>query len=142
MSIDYGMVGPVVTLALSAIGSAIGCGIAGAASHGVMSRMEEGHAKMMGMSLAPSSQSMYGVVLTILMKNNVDAGSLDPTAAIGLGIFCGLGIMFSAIYQGKVCATAMQASFHQPGLYGKSWLSVLVIESFALFVLVFTIIMM
>ena len=52
----YEMVGPAVALGLSCLGSAIGCGIAGMASHGVMARVEEGHGKYIGMSAAPSSQ--------------------------------------------------------------------------------------
>ena len=38
---DIGMVGPALVLGLGCIGSSIGCGIAGMASHAVMSRVEE-----------------------------------------------------------------------------------------------------
>ena len=52
---DFKMVGPILVLGISSIGSCIGCYIAGAASHAAMSRTEEGHGKFIGMSAAPSS---------------------------------------------------------------------------------------
>ena len=57
---DFNMAGPAIALGLSLIGSSIGCYISGAASHAAMSRTEEGHGKFIGMSAAPSSQSIYG----------------------------------------------------------------------------------
>jgi V/A-type H+-transporting ATPase subunit K len=54
---DYSMVGPALVLGLGCIGSSIGCGIGGMASHAVMSRVEENHGKFIGMSAVASSQS-------------------------------------------------------------------------------------
>ncbi|MGH2612646.1 MAG: ATP synthase subunit C, partial [Rhabdochlamydiaceae bacterium] len=47
---DYAMIGPAIVLGLGCIGSSIGCGIGGMASHAVMSRVEENHGKFIGMS--------------------------------------------------------------------------------------------
>ena len=66
---DISMIGPAIVLGLGSLGSAIGCGIAGMASHGVMSRVEENHGKFIGMSALPSSQAIYAFVLMLLMKN-------------------------------------------------------------------------
>lgn len=52
---NFDMIGPALALGLGATGSAIGCGIAGMASHAVMARVEEGHGKFIGMAAAPSS---------------------------------------------------------------------------------------
>ena len=60
---DFNMVGPLMVLSLSSIGSSMGCYIAGAASHAAMSRVEEGHGKFIGMSAAPASVSIYGFIL-------------------------------------------------------------------------------
>lgn len=79
------MIGPALVLGLGCIGSAIGCGIGSMASHAVMSRVEENHGKFIGMAAMPSSQSIYGFVLMILMKNSIDANSLSPMSAIGIG---------------------------------------------------------
>ena len=65
---DYSMIGPGIALGMGCIGSSIGCGIAGMASHGVMSRIEEGHGKLIAMSAIPASQSIYGFLLMMFMQ--------------------------------------------------------------------------
>lgn len=142
MEINYDMVGPALALGLSAIGSSIGCGIAGMASHAVMSRVEEGHGKFIGMAAAPSSQSIYGFILMLLMSRAIAAGSLSALSGIGIGAAAGTAIMVSAIYQGKVAATGIQASAKQPAIFGKCFAAVGIIESFALFSLVFSLLLL
>jgi V/A-type H+-transporting ATPase subunit K len=139
---DYGMVGPALVLGISSIGSCIGCYIAGAASHAVMARVEEGHGKFIGMSAAPSSQSIYGFILMILMRNAIRAGTLSPISGIAMGIAIGFAFFFSSVMQGKVCATGIQASAKQPAIFGKCFAAVGIIESFALFAFVFSILIM
>jgi len=139
---DFTIVGPALALGLSGIGSSIGCCIAGMASHGVMSRVEEGHGKYIGLSAAPSSQVIYGFILMLLMHRALQAGSLTPLEGVGLGLSSGLGIMFSSIYQGKVVATAIQASAKQPEIFGKCCASVGIIESFSLFIFVFSLLLL
>jgi V/A-type H+/Na+-transporting ATPase subunit K len=138
---EYQMIGPALALGFSCLGSAIGCGIAGMASHGVMSHVEEGHGKLIGMSAAPSSQSIYGFILMLLMKASVEAGNISAMSAIGIGFSAGLAIMFSAIYQGKCCASGIQASAKKPDIYGKAWASIGIVESFALFAFVFSLLL-
>lgn len=134
---DFSMIGPAMSLGLSSIGCSIGCWIAGAASHAAMSRTEEGHGKFIGMSAAPSSQIIYGFILMLQMKNAIIAGTLLPVDAIAIGLFSGSAIGISSIYQGKVCATGIQASLKSPSVYGKCFASIGIIESFALFAFVF-----
>jgi V/A-type H+-transporting ATPase subunit K len=135
-------IGPILSLGLSAIGSSVGCYIAGAASHAAMTKTEEGHGKFIGMAAAPSSQTIYGFILMLLMNQKILAGSISPVAAIFVGLFAGLAIMASAIFQGKVAATGIQASLKQPALYGKCFAAVGILESFALFVFVFTLLIL
>jgi V/A-type H+-transporting ATPase subunit K len=141
MDADYAMVGPAISLGLSTVGCCIGCWIAGAASHAVMSRVEEGHGKYIGMSAAPSSQIIYGFLLMLLMSRAIRAGTLSPVAGIAIGIASGLGFMASSIFQGKVCATGIQASSKQPAIYGKCFAAIGIIESFALFAFVFALLL-
>jgi len=139
---DFNMVGPVLVLALPAIGSCIGCYIAGAAAHAAMSITEEGHGKFIGMSAAPASQCIYGFVLMLMMKQAILSGALSPIAGVAMGLFCGLAMVASSVFQGKVCATGIQASVKQPSVYGKCWASIGIIESFALFTFVFSILLL
>lgn len=134
---DYGMIGPALVLGLGCIGSSIGCGIAGMATHAVMSRVEEGHGKFIGMSAMPSSQSVYGFVLMIIMKGKINEGTLTPLNAIGIGGAVGVALLFSAIYQGMCAASGVQAAAKQPAIFGKCFAALGIVESFALFAFVF-----
>lgn len=138
---DINMVGPAIVLGISSVGSCIGCYIAGAACHAAMARVEEGHGKFLGMSAAPASQSIYGFVLMLLMSRAVLAGALSPVAAIAIGICSGSAFLASSVFQGKVCATGIQASAKNPAIFGKCFAAVGIIESFALFAFVFSILL-
>jgi len=138
----YDLIGPALALGFSAIGSSIGCGIAGAASHAVMSRVDEGHGKYIALSAAPSSQVIYGFILMLLMARAIEAGTLTVPTSIGIGIGSGSAIMIAAIFQGRVCATGIQASAKQPAVFGKCFAAVGIIESFALFAFVFALLLM
>ena len=139
---DFSMVGPALALGLSCLGSSIGCGIAGMASHGVMSRVEEGHGKFVGLSATPSSQSIYGFILMLLLSTAIESETLSALSGIGIGLCSGLAIMTSAIYQGKCAASAIQALAKQPSLFGKCFVAIGVVESFALFAFVFALLIM
>ncbi|MDJ0651663.1 MAG: ATP synthase subunit C [Simkaniaceae bacterium] len=139
---SFAMIGPAVVLALACLGSAIGCGIAGMASHGVMVRVDENHGKFIGMSALPSSQAIYGFVLMLLMKQAIVANTLTAWNGIGIGVFIGLAIMISAIYQGMCAATGIQASAKQPAIYGKCLAALGIVESFSLFAFVFALLLL
>jgi V/A-type H+-transporting ATPase subunit K len=129
---DYAMVGPVLALGLGCIGSSIGCGIAGMACHGVMSRVEENHGTFISMSALPSSQAIYGFVLMILMKGKL----------LGIGLSVGLALLFSSAYQGMCAASGIQATAKQPAIAGKCFIALAIVESFSIFAFVFAIILM
>jgi V/A-type H+-transporting ATPase subunit K len=138
---DYTQLGPAIALGLGCIGSSLGCGIAGMASHAVMARVEEGHGKFIGMSALPASQSIYGFVLMLLMSAAIKEGRLSPENAIGIGIFSGLALLFSSIYQGKCAASGIQAAAKQPAILGKTFAALGIVESFSLFAFVFALLL-
>jgi len=138
---DYGMIGPALVLGLGCIGSSIGCGIAGMASHAVMSRVEENHGKFIGMSAVAASQSIFGFVLMLLMKNSINVGGLTPLAGIGIGFSVGMALLASAIFQGKCAASGIQAAAKQPAIIGKCFAALGIVESFALFAFVFALLL-
>ncbi len=139
---DYDMIGPAIVMALGCFASCIGCGIAGMASHAIMSRVEEGHAKFIALAAIPASQSIYGLILMVMMKSAIKAGTLSGLAGIGIGFFVGLVLIASSMFQGKCCVTAIQASAKQPAIYGKTLASITIIESFALFAFVFALLLL
>lgn len=138
---DYTVLGPAIALGLGCIGSSIGCGISGMASHAVMARVEEGHGKFIGMSALPASQSIYGFVLMLLMNGAIKDGRLSPENALGIGIFSGLALLFSSMYQGKCAASGIQAAAKQPAILGKTFAALGIVESFSLFAFVFALLL-
>ncbi|RDB31618.1 V-type ATP synthase subunit K [Candidatus Similichlamydia laticola] len=136
------MVGPGLALALGCIGSSLGCQIAAAACLSVMTQTDEGHGKYIAMSAAPASQSIFGFILMLLMKNAILAGSFSPVSGVFLGLGCGLALAISAVAQGKICASGIYMSLKKPENYGKAWAPIGVIESFALFAFVFSLLIM
>ena len=134
MDASLGYAGCAASLGLAAIGSSIGCYVAGAASHGAMAKVDEGHGKFIGMSAAPSSQTIYGIVLMFVLIGKVGAGA--GLGLLAIGGFCGLAMMTSAILQGRVAATGIQASAKKPEIFGKCFAAVGIVESFALFAMV------
>src|ERR1700722_20402629 len=139
---DFDVVGPAMVLGLACIGSSVGCGIAGMASHAVMARVDEGHGKIIGMSAMPSSQTIYGFILMLLMKEAIKSGTLSAMGGIGIGFSIGLALLFSSIMQGKCCATGIQASAKQPAVYGKCYAAIGIVESFSLFAFVFALLLL
>jgi len=139
---NFDMIGPALVLGLSAIGSSIGCGIGGMASHAVMSRVEEGHGKFIAMSAMPSSQIIYGFVLMLLMRNAIVNGSISALSGVGIGLGAGTAIMISAIFQGRAAASGIQASAKQPAIFGKCLAALGIVESFALFAFGFSLMLL
>jgi len=139
---DFNMVGPILVLSLSSIGSSMGCYIAGAASHAAMSRVEEGHGKFIGMSAAPASISIYGFILMLLMSKSIIAGTLSAVSGVAMGICAGGALLITSVLMGRVCATGIQASAKEPAIFGKCFAAVGIIESIALFVFVFSILLL
>jgi V/A-type H+/Na+-transporting ATPase subunit K len=134
--LGYG--GCAAAIGIPALGSSIGVGIAGAVSHGAMAKVDEGHGKFIGISAAPSSQTIYGLILMFVLLPKVATAGL---ACFFIGFFCGVGICISAIYQGKVAATAILASSRKQEIFGKCFAAVGMTESFAIFALVAGIVM-
>ncbi len=136
---DLGSFGPILCLGLAACGSAIGCGLAGMTSHGIMSKTDEGHGLFVALSAMPSSQTIYGFVLMILMNGKIEtmAEAGKATSSIfAIGVACGVALMMSAIYQGKACSSAILAVAKKPSIAGMSFAAPGIIESFAIFAMV------
>lgn len=134
--------GPIIVLACGCCGSAIGCYIGAMASHAAMARTEEGHGKFIAMASVPSSQSIYGFIMMILMFNKIKTGELTALNGIAVGTGVGLSLITSAVFQGRVIAAGIQATLKQPSVYGKCFAAIGILESFALFAFVFALIIL
>ncbi len=137
--IALGWAGMYGVMALGAIGSIIGCAVAGQAAIGAMVDTESGHGRFIGVSVMPSSQVIYGIVVMFTLQRTVTPG--NAPALFGIGIFAGLALMFSAIRQGQACASAIHASKTKPEIFGLSLAPAAIVEGFAVFAFVFALVL-
>ncbi len=125
-------------LALSAIGSALGTGIAGMAAVGAWKKcFAQNKAAPFMLTVfvgAPLSQTIYGMIVMNTLAAKVSAG----TFCWGTGILAGLAIGMSALMQGKAGAGASDALAETGKGFGNYIMVLGVIETVALFVMVFT----
>jgi V/A-type H+-transporting ATPase subunit K len=135
--------GIIFPMALGACGSAIGCMIGGGALAGAMTRTKTGHGGLIAMSAAPSTQTIYGLVVMMSLKAKYAAILAGKAAAIpagqflSIGLLCGIAIMISAIVQGMVAASGIRASVDERSIFGRCWVAIGTTESFAVFSMVF-----
>lgn len=139
LTIALGWAGLYGVMALASIGSAIGCAVAGQAAIGAMVDTESGYGRYLGISLMPSSQTIYGIVVMFTLQREVTAS--NAPALFGIGLLAGLALMFSAIRQGQACASAIHASKAKPEIFGLSLTPAAVVEGFAVFAFVFALVL-
>ncbi len=134
----FGWVGLYAPMALGAVGSIMGCAVAGQAAIGAMLDTDSGYGRYVGVSAMPSSQVIYGIVVMFTLNRPV---TLEVAPGLfGIGVLSGLALMFSAIYQGQCCASAIQASKAKPEIFGLSVAPAAIVEGFAVFAFIFALV--
>ena len=139
---DLALMGMAAALGLSAAGSAFGAGFAGMASVGAWKKCYAAGKPapfiMIAFTGAPLTQTIYGFLLMNFIKN----ANPDPGMALGIGIFCGLAIGLSALFQGK-CAAASADALGATGKGTANYFIVIgIAETVALFTLVFSLLLL
>lgn len=142
---NLAFVGMAAALGLSASGSAFGAGFAGMASVGAWKKCYAAGRPapfiMIAFSGAPLTQTIYGFLLMNFIRSAVEGGG-DPGLALGVGLFGGLAIGLSGLFQGKCAAAAADAL----GATGKGtanyFIVIGIVETVALFTLVFSLLLL
>ena len=137
-----GMFGAACVRGRAATGSAIGIGIAGQAAVGAWKRCYVNNKPapfiLVAFAGAPLTQTIYGFLLMQSMINSTKDGMF----LLALGLFSGLAMAASAVYQGKAGAAGSDAL----GETGKGFVQYLTVvglaESVALFAMVFSFIVL
>lgn len=137
-----GMFGAACVLGIAAIGSAIGIGYAGQAAIGAWKRCYMNNKPapfiLTVFAGAPLTQTIYGF---LLMQNMINSDK-DGLFLLALGIFSGLAMAASAVYQGKAGAAGSDAL----GETGKGFAQYIMVvglcETVALFAMVFSMIVL
>ncbi len=136
--LTLGWIGIYAPTAIGAIGSIIGCARAGQAACGAMLDVESGYGRMVGVSALPSSQIIYGIVVMFTLNREVT--ELNSPGLFGIGLLAGLALMFSAMFQGACCASAINASKNKPEIFGLSLAPAAIVEGFAVFAFIFALV--
>ncbi|MFH0762484.1 MAG: V-type ATP synthase subunit K [Candidatus Omnitrophota bacterium] len=135
--VQFKDLGLAASLALAAIGSAIGTGVAGMSAVGAWKKafVQNKAASFMLVVFvgAPLTQTIYGMIVMTRMVELAAKG----TYLWSVGIFCGLAIGFSAVMQGKAGAVAADAMGETGKGFGNYIVVLGVIETVALFVMAF-----
>ncbi|MCI6953246.1 MAG: V-type ATP synthase subunit K [Candidatus Treponema excrementipullorum] len=133
-----GMFGAACVLGIAAMGSAIGIGAAGQAAIGAWKRCYMNNKPapfiLTVFAGAPLTQTIYGF---LLMQSMISSGK-DGMFLLALGIFSGLAMALSAVFQGKAGAAGSDAL----GETGKGFVQYIMVvglcETVALFAMVFS----
>jgi len=138
-----GKLGAAMVFGLAATGSALGTGTAGMAAVGAWKRAyaQNKAAPFVLVTFigAPLSQTIYGMILmnAVVRAAGAAASATGWPAMLGIGLFGGLAIGASAYYQGRVGAAAADALGDTGEGFGNYLMAIGVVETVALFVLVF-----
>lgn len=134
-----GWLGIFAPVALGAIGSVMGCALAGQAAIGAMMQTESGYGRFIGLSVLPSSFVIYGIVLMFTLQRPV-LGS-NSGGLFGIGILAGLALLMTGIWQGRACASAINAAKEKPEIFALTIAPAAIVEGFGVFVFIFALVL-
>lgn len=143
LGLVFALFGAALSSLLSGIGSAIGVGMAGQASAGLVAEDPDKFGSVLVLQLLPGTQGIYGLLVgfMILLRVGVLGGELQtvtdeqglmllaaslPTAFVGL---------LSAIHQGKVAVSGIGLLARRPEEQGKAITMAIMVETYAVFAL-------
>ncbi|MBC8359171.1 MAG: V-type ATP synthase subunit K [Candidatus Aminicenantes bacterium] len=142
--------GGALAVVLGGIGSAIGVGLAGQASSGVMSEDPEKFGSLLLLVALPGTQGIYGFLSAFLVMLKL---GLVGEALKSLTIYQGWQVLIaclpvafaglvSGIHQGKVCASGVYMVAKQPKDLMKPVIMAALVETYAVLGLLITILLL
>ncbi|MBQ1632765.1 MAG: V-type ATP synthase subunit K [Clostridia bacterium] len=131
--------GAVIAALLAGIGSAIGVGITGQASAGVVSENPDLSGKCLLLQLLPGTQGIYGLLIAVViaLQSGLMSGDVSAlTTTLGVryllaGLPIAFGGLLSAIYQGKVAVAGINMVAKKPTESGKGMVMAIMVETYA-----------
>jgi V/A-type H+-transporting ATPase subunit K len=139
LSESLGKFGGALALAFSAIGSGLGIGVAGSAAVGAWKKCFAQNRPAPFMLTvfvgAPITQTFYGMI--VMMKLKTLAATAAFPALMAWGLFGGIAIGLSAWMQGVIAAAASDALAETGQGFTNYLMALGIIESVAIFVMVF-----
>jgi V/A-type H+-transporting ATPase subunit K len=133
-----GWTGIFAPVAFGAVGSTLGCAAAGRAAVGALLEVESRYGLYIGTAALPSSQIIYGIVIMFAMNRPVVAENAGGLFA--LGVLSGIALLFSGLYQGLCCASAINVAKSKPEIFALTIAPAAIVEGFAVFVFIFALV--
>ena len=81
---------------------------------------------------------IYGIV--IMFTLNRDVTPENSGGLFGIGLLSGIALLYCGIWQGRACASAINATKEKPEIFGLSLAPAAIIEGFAVFAFVFALV--
>ncbi|MEE8605596.1 MAG: V-type ATP synthase subunit K [Candidatus Aminicenantaceae bacterium] len=150
LGLTIAILGGAIAVILGGVGSAIGVGLAGQASSGVMSEDPEKFGSLLLLVALPGTQGIYGFLsaFLIILKLGLIGGTVaSPSVFQGWQILiAALPVAFtglvSGIHQGKVCASGVYMVAKQPKDLMKPVIMAALVETYAVLGLLITILLL
>jgi V/A-type H+-transporting ATPase subunit K len=140
----FAVVGAAVAVLTAGFGSAKGCGMVGKAASGIITEEPDKFGKCLLLQLLPGSQGLYGFVVGFLIAAQI-ANGLNPAQGLYL-LVCALPVGLvgykSAVFQAQVCTSGLQIVAKNPAHSTKGVIFAAIVETYALFGLVASLIML
>lgn len=145
---NLALLGAALAVALPCLGSAKGVGIVGEASSGLLSEDPSLFGKALALQALPMTQGVYGMVASFLMLNTIGLFSTPKELTVAQGAYfimaalpIALAGYLSAIKQARVSAAGISLLSKRPGELGKAITSAALVETYAIFSLLITLLM-
>ena len=148
---NLALLGAALAVALPCIGSAKGVGIVGEASSGLLSEDPTLFGKALALQALPMTQGVYGLVAAFLTLAMLGLfGNIEhlQNLSFGAGAYylmaslpIALAGFYSAVRQGRVAASGVQLLSKRPGELGKAITSAALVETYAIFALLITLLL-
>ena len=146
MDLQWGTIfaaaGAAMAAVMAGVGSAIGVGLAGQASAGVVSEDPDRFGSCLLLQLLPGTQGIYGLLIAFVIasKAGLLSGAASLSATAGLSLFLAaipiaFGGLLSAIAQGKVAVSGINLVAKKPEEQGKAMLMTVMVETYAVLAL-------
>ena len=142
------VLGAALAAILSGMGSAKGVGIVGEASSGLLSEDPSLFGKALALQALPMTQGVYGMVASFLMLNTIGLFGTPKELTVAQGAYfimaalpIALAGYLSAIKQARVSAAGISLLSKRPGELGKAITSAALVETYAIFSLLITLLM-
>lgn len=127
-------IGVGLIIGLPGIGSAVGTSIGGMTTVGALKKNKGAFGSYIVLSALPGTQGLYGFggyfIMQDLLVNNLTL--LQGAGILGAGIGLGLAGLLSGIYQGRVCASGIDAIGSGNNVFGQTLIMAVFPELYAI----------